>query len=191
MSTIVPPTAAATAKRDQYEVTVVDEFIQAGGASFAFHGSVPIWERQVKHRASGSGRNPSIDVSLFNAGKSEESRIEFGYYTAVKLKSDASKLFKLRTFGVPKGVAISNYLLLWQFVKKPLTNQLANSWLQTACADASSASASGYTVQVQVTACQDVFTVAKQGSTVLQLVLAEVVDGSSQGISPATGKTET
>ncbi len=176
LADIAPLTARESAKREQYEVSVVDEFIQAGGASFAYHGSIPIWERQVKHRIAGSGRHPSIDVSLFNADKKEESRIEFGFYARSKLAADSSKLHKLRNVGAPDKTIVSNYVILWNLVSGPLTGATTAAWLKTCEDDAAAVSGKDFAVKVAVVSAQDLFVTdpGSKNSRMLQLALFEI-----------------
>jgi hypothetical protein len=149
----VPPEVAEKAKTRQYEVSVVDEFVQLGAQSFAAHGTEAVWERPIL--TGRKGRPKAVDVALFNGGRSEESRLEFGEYTVKKLKDDAKKLASLPQDGELK---ITNYLILWRIREDTLTNKSVKAWLKTCEDDAAAASESGsFLVKVRLVSSQDLF----------------------------------
>jgi hypothetical protein len=153
----VPEQVRERAKRTQYEVSVVDAFISLGSQSFAFHGTEAVWERPLP--TGDRGRPPSIDVSLFNASRNEESRIEFGQYSSSKLKSDATKLADLKSRS--DGHTITNYLILWDVVDKKHTRSDADAWRKRVEKDAEdTAEKSCVDIRLRVASTQDLFVAA-------------------------------
>lgn len=157
----LPATLRSSKRHHSYEVTVVDQFYQLGQQSFAHHGSVAMWERPVHDAKSGRqeqrGRPSSVDISLFNAKKGEESRIEFGVYSKDKLKKDAKKLAALSEYKVDKYPNISNYVILWDDRRTPLTKDKVVEWSKKCEKAAKDASTKTYTVKLQLVSSADLF----------------------------------
>lgn len=153
------PIHLTKSKRDaSYEVTVVDQFYQLGQQSFAHHGSIAMWERPMK--TGKPGRPEAVDISLFNKrnpGDSEESRLEFGVYTKAKLERDAKKLHKLSSNALPDYKKISNYLILWEDRRTPLTAGSVEKWLKKCQDHAGSVSTTAMTVTTRVVSSVDLF----------------------------------
>lgn len=123
------PESADSERTHAYEVTVVDTFVQLGQQSFAAHGSTPMWERPL--RTGKRGRPKAIDVSLFNKGNSEESRIEFGMHEPGKLAEDAQKL--LGSVGdalIDYHQWVRNYIIIWRERGEPNTQSNARAWVK-------------------------------------------------------------
>ncbi|MBD8059045.1 hypothetical protein IC607_08695 [Cellulomonas sp. JH27-2] len=168
-TTVVPTAIRDAAKTKQYEVSVVDAFIQLGAQSFALHGSEAIWERPFP--SGNRGRPIAVDVALFNAARSEESRLEFGEYSRRKLADDSRKLA-----GLPAadGLRVTNYLILWRLGPGPL-RKTSNGWRDECVQAASAASRAGeYDVELRVASSQHVFVAAPNADTVADVGLFSV-----------------
>jgi len=129
-ASIVPTRVRDAAKREQYEVSVVDEFVRLGAQSFAMRGSEVVWERPF--HTGRPGAPPAVDVSLFHAGRDEESRIEFGFYSRPKLQRDAQKLLALSPNRSTK--VVTAYLALWEVVDGAHRAADTDRW-RTRCVD--------------------------------------------------------
>lgn len=168
-ASVVPAAVSERAKARQYEVSVVDEFVQLGAQSFAAHGTEALWERPIIRR--GSGRPKSIDVSLFNSKRGEESRLEFGDYSRSKLQKDAAKLANIRHFN---GLKVTNYLILWRFQEVALTHASINAWRDLCINDARRASSARQDVRARVVSGQDLFVAIEDSNRVLEVALFSV-----------------
>lgn len=168
-ATVVPAAIRDAAKTKQYEVSVVDAFIQLGAQSFALHGSEAVWERPFL--TGGRGRPVAVDVALFNAARSEESRLEFGEYSRRKLSDDSRKLARLPIDG---GLRVTNYLILWRLGPGPL-NKTSNVWRDECVQAATAAAAEGeYDVQLRVASSQHVFVATPNADAVADVGLFSV-----------------
>ena len=165
---VVPPDVRVSAKRLQYEVSVVDEFLRLAAHSFALNGSEAVWERPF--RTGVRGRPPTIDVALFNARRREESRIEFGYYSKAKLRDDARKLADLPVEG---GLRVTNYLILWRLRSSPLYKNSVQ-WRDECLADAAEVSDGRCSVELRVASSQHVFVAKPNDDGVVDVGLFSV-----------------
>lgn len=105
-------------KGSSYEVTVVENFYRLGQQNFSLHGSIAVWERKMREDRQ-PGRPLSIDISLFNKDRKEESRIEFGLYSKKKLIDDSKKLLDFENNYECGYEKITNFLILWSEDKNP------------------------------------------------------------------------
>lgn len=140
-----PQELSEYARAGSYEVSVVGRFHTLSQRWLERQKLAAVWERPVAKRSSGSGRHPTIDISLFgevapvNDGApptKREVRLEFGFFEIAspkrpatrrvdssKLRGDAEKLFNLRasTSPVAGPIAIENYILLWRIANEKNT----------------------------------------------------------------------
>lgn len=75
----IPP-ALANHRHSIFETSVVFEFSQLAREDFRNHGNAAVWERPLNWDVQGSTytRSGSVDMALFSARRSVETRIEFG-----------------------------------------------------------------------------------------------------------------
>ncbi|KRF35532.1 hypothetical protein ASG96_19105 [Terrabacter sp. Soil810] len=140
-----PQELSEYARAGSYEVSVVGRFHTLAQRWLERQKLAAVWERPVAKRTSGSGRHPTIDISLFgevapvNDGDpptKREVRLEFGFFEIAspkrpstrrvdpsKLRGDAEKLFDLRaaTSPVAGPIEIENYILLWRIANEKNT----------------------------------------------------------------------
>lgn len=147
----VPAELRESAKRHQYEVSVVEAFLRLGAQSFAAHQTEALWERQFRHGRR--GRPISVDVALFNEVRGEEAWIEFGEYSVAKVKSDSKKLIELEP---APGFRAARFIIVYDQVGDRATAPVASAWL-TECARAASRASEHLdaTVKVRVTSVMD------------------------------------
>jgi len=153
MDELSPELAEANreAKKESYEVTVVDQFRRLGGVSFAAHGSIAAWERPF--RTGEKGRPVAVDICLFNGQQNEETRIEFGRYTLGKLKDDSKKLAKL---GGGEAFAVKRFVILWNVAMSGVS--VTDKAWATKCTDAAaSATTATFAVNMMLATEQDLF----------------------------------
>ncbi|WP_237768028.1 hypothetical protein [Serinicoccus sp. CNJ-927] len=134
----IPEEMRPFARNESYEVSVVGKFHTLAQRWLERQKLAAVWERPVAKRSTGSGRHPTIDISLFgelpipgsaSAPQKREIRLEFGFFQIAspkrakamrvdeaKLRSDADKLYALRTQAspVPGTLVIDNFILLWR-----------------------------------------------------------------------------
>ncbi|GAB3089885.1 hypothetical protein GCM10027215_40000 [Nocardioides zeae] len=140
-----PEELSEYARAGSYEVSVVGRFHTLAQRWLERQQLAAVWERPVAKRSSGSGRHPTIDISLFgevgsaNDGdppERREVRLEFGFFDIAspkrpstrrvdpsKLLGDAEKLFDLRETAAPVAGSfeIENYVLLWRIANEKNT----------------------------------------------------------------------
>jgi hypothetical protein len=140
-----PQELSAYARAGSYEVSVVGRFHTLAQRWLERQKLAAVWERPVAKRSSGSGRHPTIDISLFgevtpvnneDQPTKREVRLEFGFFEIAspkrastrrvdpaKLLGDAEKLFDLRetTAPVPGAFEIESYVLLWRIANEKNT----------------------------------------------------------------------
>ncbi|PPH21976.1 hypothetical protein C5C99_05410 [Rathayibacter sp. AY1C4] len=140
----IPPQLRTFARSSSYEVSVVGRFHTLAQRWAERQRLSAFWERPVTHRAEGSGRQPTIDISLFGAppapaapgvtpSRRREVRLEFGFFKVAspqrertrrvdhaKIKLDAEKLHQLmgETAPVPGLFEVENYMLLWRIANE-------------------------------------------------------------------------
>lgn len=168
-ASVAPPDARERAKVVQYEVSVVDQFVQLGAQSFALQGTEALWERTFP--TGKRGRPPAVDVALFNARRREESRLEFGFYSRSKLRADAEKLGA--DLPITGDLIVTNYLLLWRMLAVPNRGR-NNSWRDECEEAALRASTSTYTVGLRVWSRQDLFVPEPGRSRLLEVAILSV-----------------
>lgn len=117
----LPTELADHDRKHSYEVTVVDEFHRLAQRSFERQGVAAMWERPI---LTGSrGRPESVDISLFDKTRSTETRLEFGLFTASKVRTNSEKLVGLGGRTLPNYSTLENYILLWvERTTKPNTD---------------------------------------------------------------------
>jgi hypothetical protein len=150
----VPPELRTFARLGSYEVSVVARFHTLVQRWVERHKLSAFWERPVVYRQAGSGRQPTIDVSLFGEPPAaaadgtpvarREVRLEFGFFKILsptrprtrrvdpeKIRKDAEKLHQLtnETAPVPGLFAVENYILLWHIANEKNTGK-SLSWHQ-------------------------------------------------------------
>ena len=159
---IVPAQVRDDAKDTLYETSAVRAFLRLGAQSFSAHKSEAIWERKVREgKEKERGAKPSIDVSLFNAGRMEETRIEFGIFKAKKLSDDSKKLFDLRERDAIEGVKIKNFVILWKVdEEKPGNEKHHRAWRDECAQTAESSSTDEFSVVMKVCSSQHLFSPA-------------------------------
>ena len=173
-ASIVPGTLRNSSKTAQYETEVVDTFLHISAQSFAYHGSEALWERPI--RTGKRGRPISIDVSLFNAEKGEEARIEFGFYSKTKLRQDSDKLWQIQAAAVDNipNMTVANFLILWQLSNGRASKETANQWLRQCNIDSRATAPAGAETLVRAASVQDLFSPTGGSGTQLRTSLFEV-----------------
>jgi len=145
----VPAELRTFARTSSYEVSVVGRFHILAQRWAERQGLSAFWERPVTHRLAGSGRQPTIDISLFAAPpalpspgaappRRREVRLEFGFFKIAspkrertkrvdhaKIQLDAEKLHQLmgETAPVPGLFDVENYMLLWRIANERNTSR--------------------------------------------------------------------
>lgn len=123
----LPSSLSAKERTRAYEVSVVDEFHRLGQRTFERHGLSAMWERPIL--TGRRGRPESIDIALFDAADKTETRLEFGVYSAAKLKDDSEKLARLSAITLDDFPRTEGFVLLWSETRS-LSNtakELANA----------------------------------------------------------------
>lgn len=123
----LPAGLSAKERTHAYEVSVVDEFHRLGQRTFERNGLSAMWERPIL--TGKRGRPESIDIALFDEASKTETRLEFGVYSAAKLKDDSEKLARLSTITLSDYPSTEGFVLLWSETKS-LANtvkELANA----------------------------------------------------------------
>lgn len=172
----IPEPLRRTAKSRQYETEVVDNFLQISAQSFAHHGSEALWERPI--RTGARGRPASIDVSLFNAEKRQESRFEFGFYSRSKLRQDAAKLWGITheaRDSVP-GLTIANFLVLWESLGGRSSKADADRWFSECAAASRSSTPDGTELLVRAASLQDLFSPREGQGKVVRAAIFELIE---------------
>lgn len=142
----VPPELRTFARTGSYEVSIVGRFHTLAQRWVERQKLSAFWERPVTSRAAGSGRQPTIDISLFGEPPApaadgtpvprREVRLEFGFFKILsptrphtkrvdseKIQKDAEKLHQLTNemAPVPGLFAVENYILLWHIANEKNT----------------------------------------------------------------------
>lgn len=113
------PVVPGTMRRSAYETDVVGTIHRLGQRYWERRGEAAMWERPF---ATGEpGRPPAVDISLFNAERKVETRVEFGVFSQAKLKSDANKLADLAADAHPDFPTVESFIVLWTERKDALT----------------------------------------------------------------------
>lgn len=181
----VPAELRESAKRHQYEVSVVEAFLRLGAQSFAANQTEALWERQFRH--GNRGRPISVDIALFNEARGEEAWIEFGEYSAAKVKNDSEKLLGLEP---APGFRAARFIIVYDQVSDRATAPVASAWMAECGRAASRASESlDATVRVRVASVMDAAVVdlaADAGNATPQGVVRTAIFsvGSDDGAVP-------
>lgn len=107
----LPSGLSAKERHHAFEVSVVDEFHRLGQRSFERSGQAAMWERPIL--TGRRGRPESIDIALFDQTAGAETRLEFGIYSATKLKEDSEKLARLAPSTLAGFPQTDGFVLLW------------------------------------------------------------------------------
>ncbi len=106
-----PPVLPGSMRSSAYETDVVGAIHRLGQRYWERRGEAAMWERPFVTGAA--GRPPAVDISLFDANRGVETRVEFGRFTPSKLKSDAAKLAELGTDTHMEFPSVESLLILW------------------------------------------------------------------------------
>ncbi|MBT1634610.1 hypothetical protein [Clavibacter michiganensis] len=160
----IPQELRTFARSSSYEVSVVGRFHTLAQRWVERQRLSAFWERPVAHRATGSGRQRTIDISLFGEpsvppdpgqppARRREVRLEFGFFTIAsptrlrtkrvdhaKIQQDAEKLHQLKDTAapVPGNFTVENYMLLWRVANERNTGNNID-WHQRALTTAAAA----------------------------------------------------